>query len=124
MSGFDKNQMMRTLMTIGGTTAGSAVGQPQLGAMAGSGFGQAIFADDQKHGMAIPAGGPGGRQQNAASPALQILSNLQAQMQQEEQQRQQAIQQLLMTTLAGFMQPQAPQHQVTATIGEPRPYGG
>ena len=94
MSGFDPKMLGQLALQYGGTAAGEAVGGPLgagVGGALGGGAGRALFADDQKHGMAVqPAGGP-----QAGGPALQILQQLHSQMQQQEQQRQQAIMALL-----------------------------
>ena len=93
MSGFDSNQLLRMLMQTGGAVGGGLIGGPPgaaAGGAIGGAAGGALFADDQKHGMAqSPQQGASG------GPALQILQQLQGQMQAEEQQRQQAIMALL-----------------------------
>lgn len=104
MSGFDTNSLLRVLLQTGGTAAGGILGGPAgagLGSTVGRGAGQALFADDQKHGQAIlPSGGP-----SPNSSAFNLLQGIQQQMQSEEQRRQQALMQLLQQAL----QPQAVQ---------------
>lgn len=97
MSGFGWNDVGRTGAQIAGTAGGILIGQPALGVAAGNMAGNALFSDDQKHGMAVAP-----QQGAAAHPALGILQALQQQMQAEEQRRQQAI----MALLQQYSQPQ------------------